>query len=139
MSEKLNFKRLTMERESTGEITVLYENGEFKNFDLLRQIVGEEYDNINDDLMDGICESNCWSCNRYFPIYDDNGYWCDALHFRYEPTEMTEKIAQRMFKDDCEDIAEQCEQEGYPRHGSNYELRVEGLLEEYQEEYPGWF
>lgn len=89
--------------------------------------------------MDGVCESNCWSCNRYFPIYDDNGDWCDALHFRYEPAEMTETIARRMFKEDCEDIAEQCEKEGYPSHGSNYDLRVDNLIKQYQEEYPDWF
>lgn len=30
-------------------------------------------------------------------------------------------------------IAEQCEAEGYPSHGSNYELRVEALQERYPE------
>ena len=89
----LSFKKLSMKQESTGKIVVLYENGEFKNFDLLHQIVGNEYDNLNDDLMDGICESNGWSCNRYLPIYDENGDWSDALHFRYEPTEVTREIA----------------------------------------------
>ena len=139
MSEKLSFKRLTMEQESTGKITVLYENGEFKNFNLLHQIVGEKYDDLNDDLMDGVCESNGWSCRRYFHFYDEKGEWCDTLHFQYEPTEITEVIARRMFEDDCEDIAEQCEQEGYPSHGSNYDLRVSNLQKEYQEEYPDWF
>ena len=100
MSEKLSFKRLTMEQESTGEITVLYENGKFKNFDLLHQIVGEKYDDLNDDLMDGVCESNDWSCRRYFYFYDEKGNWCDILHFRYEPTEITEAIARKMFEDD---------------------------------------
>ena len=135
----LSFKKLSMKQESTGKIVALYENGEFKNFDLLHQIVGNEYDNLNDDLMDGICESNGWSCNRYLPIYDENGDWSDALHFRYESTEVTREIALKMFEDDCEEIAEQCEQEGYPSHGSNYELRVDNLLKEYQDEYPDWF
>lgn len=139
MSEKLSFKRLTMEQESTGEITVLYENGEFKNFDLLHQIVGKKYDDLNDDLMDGVCESNDWSCRRYFYFYDENGKWCDILHFRYEPTEITEAIARKMFEDDCEDIAEQCKEEGYPSHGSNYDLRVSDLQKKYRKKYPDWF
>lgn len=33
----------------------------------------------------------------------------------------------------CERIAEECEEEGYPSHGSNYELRVERLRESYPE------
>ncbi len=34
---------------------------------------------------------------------------------------------------ECEAIAEQCEEEGYPSHGSNYELRVSRLRESYPE------
>lgn len=34
---------------------------------------------------------------------------------------------------ECEEIAEQCEAEGYPAHGSNYDLRVEALEEFYPE------
>ncbi len=37
------------------------------------------------------------------------------------------------YKADCEAIAEQCEEEGYPSHGSNYELRVARLRESYPE------
>lgn len=33
----------------------------------------------------------------------------------------------------CEAIADQCEAEGYPAHGSNYDLRVEQLQAEYPE------
>lgn len=36
-----------------------------------------------------------------------------------------EKICQieAAFKEECREISEQCEREGYPSHGSNYELR----------------
>ena len=39
----------------------------------------------------------------------------------------------------CEDIAEQCKEEGYPSHGSNYDLRVSDLQKEYRKKYPDWF
>lgn len=41
----------------------------------------------------------------------------------------------RQFEDDCDKIAEQCEAEGYPSHGYNYELRVEQLEEFYRDKY----
>lgn len=34
------------------------------------------------------------------------------------------------FAAECEEIAAQCEAEGYPSMGSNYELRVERLRED---------
>lgn len=37
------------------------------------------------------------------------------------------------YEADCERIAAECEEEGYPSHGSNYELRVERLREIYPE------
>lgn len=37
------------------------------------------------------------------------------------------------FLEECEEIAEECVAEGYPSHGSNYELRVERLRESYPE------
>lgn len=37
------------------------------------------------------------------------------------------------YKQECEDIAEQCEAEGYPGNGENYELRVESLRKDYPE------
>lgn len=37
------------------------------------------------------------------------------------------------FNAECEEIARQCEEEGYPSHGSNYELRVDNLMESYPE------
>ena len=30
----------------------------------------------------------------------------------------------KQYLEECEEIAEQCREEGYPSHGSNYELRV---------------
>lgn len=37
--------------------------------------------------------------------------------------------ARALYEQWCEEVAEQCEEEGYPSHGSNYELRIEGLWE----------
>lgn len=37
----------------------------------------------------------------------------------------------KAFEDECDEIAQQCEAEGYPANGTNYELRVEALMEEY--------
>ena len=36
----------------------------------------------------------------------------------------------RDFNDECYEIAEECEAEGYPRMGSNYDLRVSALMED---------
>ena len=38
---------------------------------------------------------------------------------------MTYEEAKRNFDIECEEIAQQCQEEGYPSRGSNYELRVE--------------
>lgn len=35
------------------------------------------------------------------------------------------------FKADCFEIEEQCEREGYPGNGSNYDLRCEAMGERY--------
>ena len=37
----------------------------------------------------------------------------------------------------CEEIARECEEEGYPSYGSNYELRVEQLKESFSELFYG--
>jgi hypothetical protein len=37
------------------------------------------------------------------------------------------------YDEECERIAEECAAEGYPSHGSNYDLRVEQLREYYPE------
>ena len=34
------------------------------------------------------------------------------------------------FYDECDRIAEECEEEGYPPHGENYDLRVTNLMED---------
>jgi len=45
----------------------------------------------------------------------------------------------KMFREECAQISEQCEEEGYPSCGTNYELRVEGLWERYEQMYPQFF
>ena len=37
------------------------------------------------------------------------------------------------YEKECDEIAAQCEEEGYPSHGSNYELRVADLERDYPE------
>jgi hypothetical protein len=37
------------------------------------------------------------------------------------------------YLEECRQISEQCVEEGYPSHGSNYELRVEDLEQYYPE------
>lgn len=36
--------------------------------------------------------------------------------------------------EECESVAEQCEEEGYPGHGYNYELRCESIKEWYDQQ-----
>lgn len=43
------------------------------------------------------------------------------------------KALWREYDEECECIADLCESEGYPRYGSNYELRCDNLREEYEE------
>lgn len=37
------------------------------------------------------------------------------------------------FLSECDEIAAQCEEEGYPANGSNYDLRVTNLMRRYPE------
>lgn len=37
---------------------------------------------------------------------------------------------------ECREIAAECEAEGYPAHGENYDLRCEALWESYLQMYP---
>lgn len=46
---------------------------------------------------------------------------------------MTRQEMWRQFDEECEVIARECAEEGYPSHGENYELRVEALKEYYPE------
>lgn len=80
----MTFKRLTMVEKSTGKETVLFDGESFQNFDYLKKIVGNDFVNLNDDLMDGISESNGYSTERSFDIYDC-GKIVDTLLFLYEP------------------------------------------------------
>ena len=38
------------------------------------------------------------------------------------------------YLEECEEIAEQCREEGYPSHGSNYELRCSVARKYYDEQ-----
>lgn len=41
---------------------------------------------------------------------------------------------EKAYQDECHEIAEQCEAEGYPSNGSNYELRCENARTYYDEQ-----
>ena len=45
----------------------------------------------------------------------------------------TYEEAVKQYKEECEEIAIQCEEEGYPSNGSNYDLRVAALEPYYPE------
>lgn len=40
---------------------------------------------------------------------------------------------EKAYQEECQEIAEQCEAEGYPANGSNYELRCENARAYYDE------
>lgn len=41
---------------------------------------------------------------------------------------------EKQYREECKEIAEQCEAEGYPANGSNYELRCENARAYYDEQ-----
>lgn len=41
---------------------------------------------------------------------------------------------EKQYREECQEIAEQCEAEGYPANGSNYELRCENARKYYDEQ-----
>ena len=41
---------------------------------------------------------------------------------------------EKAYQEECQEIAEQCEAEGYPSNGSNYELRCENAKAYYDEQ-----
>ena len=41
---------------------------------------------------------------------------------------------EEQFADECDEIADQCEAEGYPSHGSNYDLQCEAARQYYDEQ-----
>ena len=75
----MDFKKLTAEHN--GQVVVLYEDGEFKNFDWLHKIVGEGYDGLNDDLMEGISGNG----EEYTHFIWKNGEAVDSIQFRFDP------------------------------------------------------
>lgn len=40
--------------------------------------------------------------------------------------------------DDLDQLAEECEAEGYPANGSNYELHAADIIDWYRQCYPQW-
>lgn len=42
---------------------------------------------------------------------------------------------EKQYREECKEIAEQCEAEGYPANGSNYELRCAGVRKYYDHEF----
>lgn len=73
------------------------------------------------------------------PIYNYIYVWYHALikswwrrDRRRKEKKMNKKEIKKQFLEDCEEISQQCEAEGYPGRGSNYWLRVERLGEWYQ-------
>lgn len=61
-------------------------------------------------------------------------YW-DAQNDNKKMDEVLNLIVNE-YKAECEEIAELCEEEGYPSNGSNYELRIAGLWEDYCQAFP---
>ena len=43
------------------------------------------------------------------------------------------------YKAELRELEDQCEAEGYPARGSNYELRADAIRAWYSENYPEWF
>lgn len=76
----MNFKKLDATILQTGESFVLYENGKFQNFDKLHSLVGSDYYNLNDDLMDGITERDGaeWTHHVY-----EFGEIVLSIHFKF--------------------------------------------------------
>ena len=44
------------------------------------------------------------------------------------------QVRRQMYREDCDDIAKECAEEGYPSRGSNYDLRREALEEYYYDD-----
>ena len=57
----------------------------------------------------------------------------EAGFYRKEDIEKICEI-ERAYLEECRDIAEQCEAEGYPAHGSNYDLRCAEARKYYNEQ-----
>lgn len=51
--DEMKYNRIDARINSTGEVINLYNNGEFQNFERIHAIFGEDYDDVNDNLLDG--------------------------------------------------------------------------------------
>ena len=49
---------------------------------------------------------------------------------------MTREEMMAEIRQELQEISEQCVREGYPSHGSNYDLRAQAVYDWYQEAYP---
>lgn len=71
----------------------------------------------------------CKTENKYTSIIEA------LTKLNYTKSDIDEIIRlEREFDAERKEIEEECESEGYPSNGSNYELRVEGLREYYDEQ-----
>lgn len=50
-----------------------------------------------------------------------------------DTNKMTKQEVLDAYHNELDEIAAECAAEGYPDHGSNYELRIEGLWQDYYE------
>ena len=78
----MNFSRLTAKVNQTGEEFVLYDGSEFQNFNRLHEILVSDYENVNDNLMDGITERDGEEWTHF--IYE-NGEVVLSITFTFTP------------------------------------------------------
>lgn len=57
---------------------------------------------------------------------------------RLIPQVVSDELYSR-YREECTEISRECEAEGYPSHGSNYELRAEALYQDYADAFPEYF
>lgn len=80
-------------------------------------------------VVDGIeYDKRYYSGDKYYPDL----LWNSGEYF-------TANKIREHFTNECSEIAEACEKEGYPSHGTNYELRVSETEEWYRNAYPELF
>lgn len=82
----MSIKRVTDCKElralvvETGEELILWNGEEFQNFNRLRELLGKDYDNVNDDLMDGITE---WGGSEWTHTQYENGEAVQTIKFTF--------------------------------------------------------
>lgn len=79
----------------------------------------EGFDDVVRDLWEDYCQHEGADCK---PL--------DATRKRHEIIERIDALRSR-YKAECEDVADMCKDDGYPSHGENWDLRCDGLWEEY--------